>query len=64
MESNQLLEAAMLGMVNYNNALAMGRTLTEFELLAYEQAFRTYETVMRVYRTTMEKMNESESPAD
>jgi len=60
----ELLQATMLGMVNYDNAVMMGRTLTEFETLAYEQAFRTYETIMRGYRENLEELNESESPAD
>jgi len=65
MDVRELLQAALLGMMNYNNALMVGRTLPEFEALAYEQAFRSYETIMRDFRESMEEeLDESESPTD
>jgi len=64
MNVTDLLQGAILGIMNFNNSAMMGRTLTEFEALAYEQAFRTYETIMRVHRESLEKLDESESPAD
>lgn len=60
----ELLQATLVGIMNFNNSAMMGRTLTEFEALAYEQAFRTYEIIMRAYRESLEKLDESESPAD
>jgi hypothetical protein len=56
----ELLQAAMLGIVNYNNAITMDRTLTEFEMLAYEQSFRTYEAILKNYREALEKSDEPE----
>lgn len=64
MTPNELLQAAMLGIVNYNNALVKGRTLTEFEVLAYEQSFRTYQAILKNYREALEKSDEPERTPD
>jgi len=53
MDVNTVLQMSMAAISHFCEAQDH-RTLQEFEVLAYEQACRTYETLMRDFRTTWE----------
>jgi len=56
MDANLVLQMATGMMATYAEAMS-SRTLSEYEMLAYEQACRAYEVIMRDFRNMWEKQH-------
>ena len=59
MDINIVMNSAA-GMIAFFGEVGQNRTLQEFEQLAYEQACRTMEMVMRQVRENLEEHEENE----
>ena len=65
MDTNVILQMASGVIAQFRQSMDQGHVMMECEALAYEQACRTYETIMRSFREQWEKHeNELEVPKD